>query len=424
MTKGIYYDKICEQVVKVNYKNGQIFSTIKDRTTSQNKEIIFSTAILFGVLFGMPYKAKGIGVSPIRSSAPEIHRSARQTVRQHALTVSPKLDKITFIKFRQLPVCIYMMDERFLKTSEATKLVNKIRGGSLIEAAAALVVIVVIWQTVGVGIEGFVLPNPGWAVDRPNPFQPPGGHLRYPTVYDLFFPRRTPGCPRPGSTLQINRPTAMPHQEFTDLTKEERRQLPHHHDKIIDVEGHQRLRVGFWQSRFKVADHGAVHGLPYSVKNNGGTKTEKSDDNALSMMQSIEDMPHRPNQIWFDQDDVTYQGGTDREFYAIYIFDDDTKVIAVFNKQTGNFVTTCQLRRKEEIELKTTHNFGGQDGSGQVKNLPPQQTAVNTFESDVTEITPISPMDENSSPGFTTTSSFESDVMGITPIDNLQLDNP
>ena len=76
----------------------------------------------------------------------------------------------------------------------------------------------------------------------------------------------------------------MPHQEFTDLTKEERRQLPHHHDKIIDVEGHQRLRVGFWQSRFKVADHGAVHGLPYSVKNNGGTKMEKSDDNALSMM--------------------------------------------------------------------------------------------------------------------------------------------
>ena len=65
----------------------------------------------------------------------------------------------------------------------------------------------------------------------------------------------------------------MPHQEFTDLTKEERRQLTYHNDKIIDVEGHQRLRVGFWQSRFKVADHGAVHGLPYSVKNNGGAKT-------------------------------------------------------------------------------------------------------------------------------------------------------
>lgn len=98
----------------------------------------------------------------------------------------------------------------------------------------------------------------------------------------------------------------MPHQEFTDLTKEDIRQLPHHHDKIIDVEGHQRLRVGFWQSRFKVADHGAVHGLQYSVKNNVGTSTEKSDDDALSIMQSIEDMPYRPNAIWFDQDEVTY----------------------------------------------------------------------------------------------------------------------
>jgi len=143
-------------------------------------------------------------------------------------------------------------------------------------------------------------------------------------------------------------------------------------------------------------------------------------------MQSIVDMPHRPNAIWFDQDDVTYQGGTDRELPAVYILDDDTKVVAVFNKQTGNFVTTCQLTEKEEIELKTTHNFGGGEGwfSGQVKNLPPQQTAVNTFESDVTGITPISPIDENSSPGFTPTSSFESDVMGITPIDNSQLDNP
>jgi hypothetical protein len=39
-------------------------------------------------------------------------------------------------------------------------------------------------------------------------------------------------------------------------------------------------------------------------------------------------------------------------------FDDDTKVVAVFNKQTGNFVTTCQLTEKEETELKATHNFG------------------------------------------------------------------
>ena len=49
-------------------------------------------------------------------------------------------------------------------------------------------------------------------------------------------------------------------------------------------------------------------------------------------------------------------------FDEVYILDDDTKVVAVFNKQTGNFVTICQLTQKEETELKGTHNFGGGEG--------------------------------------------------------------
>jgi hypothetical protein len=69
--------------------------------------------------------------------------------------------------------------------------------------------------------------------------------LNEPTVDPRLNPT-TPSHPGTGSTLQITRPTAMPHQEFTDLTKEEKRQLPHHHDKIIKVEGRPRLRVGFW----------------------------------------------------------------------------------------------------------------------------------------------------------------------------------
>ena len=87
---------------------------------------------------------------------------------------------------------------------------------------------------------------------------------------------------------------------------------------------------------------------------------------------------------------------------------------------------TCQLDRDEHNELLKTGNFGGGNGqfSGQVKNLPPQYTAVNTFESNFTGMPSISPMKENSSPGFTPTSSLESDVMGISPIDKSQFDNP
>jgi len=201
---------------------------------------------------------------------------------------------------------------------------------------------------------------------------------------------------------------------------------------MMNYEGHPELHVGFWQSRFKVPDHGAVHDLPYTIKDNGGTKTEKTDENALKMMRSVVDMPNRENVLWVD--DGMYQAGTDREFKAIYIYDMDKRVIAVFKKDTGNFVTTCQLTEKEDAELKATGNFGGKKDwfSGQVRNLPPQQnvesdfTPVATFESEVMGITPISPMDKNSSPnqGFTPTNSFESDVMGITPIDDSQVDNP
>lgn len=65
------------------------------------------------------------------------------------------------------------------------------------------------------------------------------------------------------------------------------------------------------------------------------------------MIRSIENMFHRPNVLWFDQDDVTYQGGTDREIAAVYIFDDDSQIAAVFNKQTGDLITTCQLETDE-----------------------------------------------------------------------------
>lgn len=52
-----------------------------------------------------------------------------------------------------------MIDERFLKTSDTRRLIKKTRGGSLIEAATVLVVIVLMWQILGVGIEGFVFNN-------------------------------------------------------------------------------------------------------------------------------------------------------------------------------------------------------------------------------------------------------------------------
>ena len=63
-------------------------------------------------------------------------------------------------------------------------------------------------------------------------------------------------------------------------------------------------------------------------------------------------MPNRDNIQWFDNG--TYQKHTDREIDAILLYPTDSKGISVFDKDTGNFVTTCQLTPKEEVKLMMT----------------------------------------------------------------------
>ena len=165
-------DKICEQVVKVNYKNGQIFCTIKDRITSQNKEIIFSTAILFGVLFGMPYKAKGIGVSPILPSAPEIHRPAWQTVPQHAPIINPRLDKIVMManNYNNHMIPLIYINGHYSYINE--QLLKKLRAGDLstnLTIVAIGVVIYVMCQLSGVDAFAIFDQIGKWNAPQPSP---------------------------------------------------------------------------------------------------------------------------------------------------------------------------------------------------------------------------------------------------------------
>ena len=366
---------------------------VKNREETKRLIIVISLTSL--IYFSSLESVEAIGLPMPPMQEVRVEPSFEDSLKnpEIAKLVRRKPDRISYKYFskskEEVLLLIYTINPRLGSNQQILKLVKELRGGSwgLVGTAAFLGLIILI---LSMG-EGFVPnnPNPDWGLDRPNRFQPPRVEHRYPPIYDLFFPRRTPGCSRPGSTLQINRPTAMPHEEFVGLTKEERRALPHSNDMKITHEGRPELEVGFYQSKFKVGKHGAIHGLPYTIKANGGTKTGKTDDNALKMMRSIVDMPNRDNVRWFE--DGTYQGGTDRGFEAIHIYDLDEQVIAVFKKSTGKFVTTCQLDRDEHNELLETGNFGGGEGwfSGQVKNLPPEQTAVNTFESDVTGMTPI-----------------------------------
>jgi hypothetical protein len=46
-------------------------------------------------------------------------------------TVSPRLDKIRFVKPSELPLWVFMMDKQFIRTPEVSKLIKELRGGSL-----------------------------------------------------------------------------------------------------------------------------------------------------------------------------------------------------------------------------------------------------------------------------------------------------
>jgi hypothetical protein len=71
------------------------------------------------------------------------------------------------------------------------------------------------------------------------------------------------------ASLQMERPSDMPHQDFTALTKEQRRNLPDPRDGFIIEEGRTHLGARYGQLEFKTPDHGKIHNLP--VDENGRT---------------------------------------------------------------------------------------------------------------------------------------------------------
>lgn len=389
---------------------------VKDKT----KRLIIVISLTSVIWFSSLKSGKAIGLNmpptPIVIVCPSYQHDSKVQI---AKVFSRKKHLIAYKS--EILFLMYLTDPRLSSNQEILKFTKELRGGdlSLIVGLGLIGLAVLVLAFSASEVESLIPLNRQYAL------QPPGVLPKFPPHYELFSPRKTLGSPKYGSTLQITRPSEMPQSDFSALSKADKRRLYDIRDMKIKHEGYPELDVGFWQSEKKVRKHGAIHGLEYTVhEKNGGTITEKSEENVLKMMRSIVDMPNRDKVEWFVNG--TFQNGTKRQFEAIHIYDPSNQIIAVFEKSTRKFVTTCQLTPEEAIELRATGNFGGGEKwfSKEAKNLPPQQkfvsdfTSVNSFESDVLGITPISAIDTSPNPGFTPINSFESDVMNITPIDN------
>jgi hypothetical protein len=84
-------------------------------------------------------------------------------------------------------------------------------------------------------------------------------------------------------------------------------------------------------------------------------------------------MPNKPNVIWYKES--MYQGGTPRGCNCINLFDPETTLIAVYQKQSDGsnlFLTTCKLTPMERDHLMAT------DGNFVTEKVLNEQKAVST----------------------------------------------
>ena len=385
------------------------------KSFGKGKVIVISTALGIIIFFYGVENVDAMGLSPV-PQAPIMRLENRivstKFVPSNVNLNIQKQDKISFIRPRELPICIYLMDDRFLSTTEVSSMIRKLRGGSwstaLIGNAVLLAVLYGVWILSG-GAKGFVTPkqNPGWGL--------PNG---------LYEP---PGLVRP-TDCETQLYAGFPQQS---LKTEASRNQPNPKDRWVLVESRPELVIRRGQAQFKTKDHGALTGLPYKIKKNGGTSTLRTEENVDIFMDSVEEIAEDSNSIWFEEG--TYQGGTTREVESINIYNEEKNRIAIFKRSTGEFITVCEPTEDEANDIMKTGNFGGQLGwfSGQGKNLLPQvnsqqnvgneMTPIDSFESNVMGMTPapeFSPVDEVPNPGFTPLNSFERDVLGITPVDS------
>ena len=202
-------DQICEKVVKITYRNGQIFCTIRDRITSKKKEIILSAAIIFGALFVMPTEAKPIGVPVRLPSAPEINRPAPQYFYQHAPTVNPRVDKIIMITNNKMIPLIYI-NGHYSYINE--QLLKKLRAGDLasnITVVAIGVLVYIMFQLAGVDAFQIIA---NWNAPTPNIGGPPPVS---PTA-ELSSSANLPGQGRRSTALQAYAPSHTQASTFTN----------------------------------------------------------------------------------------------------------------------------------------------------------------------------------------------------------------
>jgi len=121
------------------------------------------------------------------------------------------------------------------------------------------------------------------------------------------------------------------------------RNRPHINDRFINIEGRPRLIIRHGQANKKLQKHGYLYNVPATEKIPGKPRSLRTEKNLKTFMDGIVDFvtTKEDSLKWVEKD--FYQQSTAREVKAILLFDSETKILIVFKRATGEFITTCRL---------------------------------------------------------------------------------
>jgi hypothetical protein len=193
---------------------------LPSKVKGKAKRVIVVICLGVALYFSNIQPSEAIGLSVLLTPLVRVQPSYQHPYELKIMKVIPrKTDRISYKSNKEILFLMYLTDPRLSSNQQVLGLIKDLRGGSLglIGTAAFLVVIILIFSVSG----GFVPHpvDPGWGLNRPNPFQPPTTEHKYPLDYDLFLTRRTCYADRPsGSQIMARVNPQSSREELTQLS--------------------------------------------------------------------------------------------------------------------------------------------------------------------------------------------------------------
>lgn len=410
--------------------------------THGKTKIVLPLVLFFTILTSSPKEARPMGVPIWVHRTDEIHRlcpgaQVKNQTPKMAPTIDARVYKITFVKYRELPVLLYITNEKFLQNVEVSKLIKKIRGGGVFEAAVALFLIIFLYQIVGVN-QAFVPNNPNtyWGLDRPNPYQPPSVTYKYPSILNVLDPRRTSPSDRSGSVLLESRlhkmcPIQRDENGFVMSYNEAYKLVEETYTGYIDV--NEVYKITDWQSAKHIyhapgmginpADYGFTQKDLERIRGEerykgGGLIAYARRGYPLPPIEMVraysEKLKERCGEATIRATKIPFYDVNGKWSTTVYLIPplegEKRGIMIVFNESTKDLITGDKQRRKAFTRLEEEGFIGSPKWMMKWNNSTIGPTPAPACE--------FSSLAEGQNSGFTPLSSFDSDVRGVTPLDS------